>query len=444
VSSLDSATLAEQGSGGLGSGGDADKVRAALADLLQSRPFRKSQQCCSLLRYIVEHSLSGEESLLRERVIGAEIFGRPADYETSADPIVRLRAAEVRKRLAQYYASLSDSAELKIDIPSGSYRAVFHLLGPEFPSESVARAAPVAGDLAPAGLAESSQPSARSNLTSISARRYGPYLWAAIAALLLVCAAVWQFRFVPPETKSFRVFWAPWLNSSKPAILSIGSNAVYRLQYSYADRYAQQHGLEEQGQEFYVPFGKDQPLSTNDIYPAQNGFVALGDVAAVSNISASLARQNHAFQQRFPNDVSFAEIRTTPSVLVGGFNNPMTVELTKHLPFVMLRGSEIMDSSNPKRKWLLNVSQDPHNTADYAILTRLVQNNGDAPLMSVAGLGQYGTMAAAELICSPSAVYRMSRQLPSDWASKNLQAVLRIEIVDFKPSVTGVVAYRSW
>lgn len=52
------------------------------------------------LEFVVERKL---EAQLKERTIGVEIFGRPSDYETSADPIVRVKATEIRKRLAQHY-----------------------------------------------------------------------------------------------------------------------------------------------------------------------------------------------------------------------------------------------------------------------------------------------------------------------------------------------------
>src|ERR1039458_3779293 len=103
---------------------DAVRIREALGEVLLGAPFRTTRQCQSFLKYIVEHTLAGENDLLRERVIGTEVFGRSPDYEPSDDPVVRVRAAEVRKRLAQYYQGRADSP-VQIDIPLGSYRAVF-------------------------------------------------------------------------------------------------------------------------------------------------------------------------------------------------------------------------------------------------------------------------------------------------------------------------------
>jgi hypothetical protein len=185
-------------------------------------------------------------------------------------------------------------------------------------------------------------------------------------------------------------------------------------------------------------------LPATALSSAYSSFVALGDVAAISQIVTSLTKQDNAYQERFPNDVSFAELRNSASALVGGFNNPMTMQLTKHLEFAMRRGNEIDDTRNPSRKWLLHASVDSRDTADYAILTRLLQKNEDAPLISIAGLGQYGTLAAGELICSPATVYQMTKELPKDWAGKSLQDVLRVRVVDFKPTPPEILAYRSW
>jgi len=78
------------------------QIEGLLEDILWSAPFRTSRQCQDLFRYIVEHSLAASNGSLRERIIGIEVFGRAPDYDTAEDPVVRLRAADVRKRVAQY------------------------------------------------------------------------------------------------------------------------------------------------------------------------------------------------------------------------------------------------------------------------------------------------------------------------------------------------------
>src|SRR5579872_1618559 len=102
-----------------------DLVQQTLAEIFQSAPFRASKQSQQLLRYIVDQTLSGRSELLKERLIGVSVFGRQPDYDTNEDPIVRARAAEVRKRLAQFYVGEGSRSTIRIEISPGSYLASF-------------------------------------------------------------------------------------------------------------------------------------------------------------------------------------------------------------------------------------------------------------------------------------------------------------------------------
>jgi len=106
----------------------AKAVRSALESVISGDAFASSKRCQDFLRLIVEHALSGELESLRERMIGVEMFGRPVDYDTSNDAVVRVRATEVRKRLAQYYSEVTPGQVVRIELPPGSYVPEFHWL----------------------------------------------------------------------------------------------------------------------------------------------------------------------------------------------------------------------------------------------------------------------------------------------------------------------------
>src|SRR5437899_782715 len=84
-------------------GPDAAAVRAQLERLLASPHICHSRRCQSLLKYVVEASLELSPDRVKERIIGVEVFQREPDYDTNQDSVVRTTAAEIRKRLAQYY-----------------------------------------------------------------------------------------------------------------------------------------------------------------------------------------------------------------------------------------------------------------------------------------------------------------------------------------------------
>ena len=96
-------------------------VREELERLLASDQFRNSKRSSSLLSYLVEETLAGRRDQLKERVVGASVFGREHDYDTAEDPIVRNAAVEVRKRLAQYYIDSGSTATVRIELHAGTY-----------------------------------------------------------------------------------------------------------------------------------------------------------------------------------------------------------------------------------------------------------------------------------------------------------------------------------
>src|ERR1700749_275916 len=100
-------------------------VREQLQRLLAHPLFANSKRYPALLAYVVEQTLLGNASELKERSIGIEVFGRSPSYDANADPVVRITAGEVRKRLSQYYYDSSHAGELVIELPTGSYVPLF-------------------------------------------------------------------------------------------------------------------------------------------------------------------------------------------------------------------------------------------------------------------------------------------------------------------------------
>ena len=100
---------------------NATLVREQLNRLLGHPLFTNSKRYPVLLAYTVEQALLGNAGELKERTIGVEAFGREPNYDVNLDPVVRTTAAEVRKRLIQYYYSPDHAGELIIELLVGSY-----------------------------------------------------------------------------------------------------------------------------------------------------------------------------------------------------------------------------------------------------------------------------------------------------------------------------------
>lgn len=96
-------------------------VQEELERILADPRFGTSRRYPALLRYVVEKTLIGDTEHLKERTLGIEVFHRPTDYDTNEDPVVRVTAGEVRKRIAQFYRERQKRGPLEIALPLGGY-----------------------------------------------------------------------------------------------------------------------------------------------------------------------------------------------------------------------------------------------------------------------------------------------------------------------------------
>lgn len=99
---------------------DADK-REALEQVLRSTTFNRARQVRNFLRYICEMELAGRAAALHEYLIAVEAMGLPMAYSTEEDSSVRRRAYALRQKLDEVYATELADANVRIDVPKGSY-----------------------------------------------------------------------------------------------------------------------------------------------------------------------------------------------------------------------------------------------------------------------------------------------------------------------------------
>jgi hypothetical protein len=106
-------------------------ILEALERVAGSASFQSSRRSQEFLRHIVVHALAAEFDQLKERCIGAALFGRPGDYDTGSDAVVRVTANDVRKRLAAYYEEGRGDDPVTFELPPGSYIPEIHLTSAE-------------------------------------------------------------------------------------------------------------------------------------------------------------------------------------------------------------------------------------------------------------------------------------------------------------------------
>lgn len=109
-------------------GCSSESVRAALVSALESPEFRSAPQLRSFLDFIVCAALEQNQEKIKGYTIAVEALGRSEDFNPVTDPIVRVEAARLRRRLAKYYAGTGASERVRIVIPKGSYAPEFEAI----------------------------------------------------------------------------------------------------------------------------------------------------------------------------------------------------------------------------------------------------------------------------------------------------------------------------
>jgi hypothetical protein len=429
----------------------ASEVRQMLYQLLESRPFRTSRQCKDLLRYIVERSLSGDDAALRERVIGTEVFGRKSDYDTNDDPVVRTRAGDVRKRLAQYYQSLEPgTCVLHFELQPGSYRIRFRHepLVDASPTEIERPAHGPKSNSVP-GLGPAAQSNSSEEVLPLSvparSRLFHPrslFFIFLLGVVLVVGVSIWLMESSHESPQ--QQFWAPLTTAKQPILVYLGANAAYIFSADFMARYRAAHNLPNNGPEFFVNLPPGGSVKTDDLVPVSNTFVTVADLSATVELTTLLRGWNRPFVLRSGDDLSMGDLRNRPSLMVGGFNNPWTLELNRGLPFSFQEGVRIENRDDPGHGWSVVNSSRGGDTDDYALITRLPVSKAGGPAITVAGISEFGTRAGAEFLASSESMRELLKTAPRGWQHMSMEVVLHVKVLDYQPVSVQVVATKYW
>ena len=404
------------------------QIREQLNRLLAHPLFTNSKRYPVLLAYTVEQALLGNASELKERTIGVEAFGREPSYDVNLDPVVRTTAAEVRKRLIQYYYSPDHARELIIELPVGSYVPSFR--------ESLSNLSTVPGTHEGVEVVEPSLRE-RSDLdvpTSDDAKKAShPPLYRslsiAVALLLAVLLGfgIGRVRF-PGQVRSSNGpsnmvrFWEP--------ITATSSRVTYCL------------GVPTDA----VDLGSRMV----PIIPASEaGSLNTYDVITLARAIAPLVPKSGEFRVVAASDTGFAQLREGPFVLIGAFDNPWTMRITQDLPIGFESDNHVRKvvnrKSSPKGIWSLQWQVPGKSLArDYAVVARLHDKVTGQPVIILAGILGEGTEAASEVVSTPAYLDAMLQKAPTNWDQLNLEAVIEANVIEGHPGPPTVVAVETW
>jgi adenylate cyclase len=158
------------------------EVRAQVERILTSESFSQAARSSRFLRYVVDETLAGRGERLKGYTLAVEVFDRPADFDAQTDPLVRVEAGRVRRRLVEYYARAGRADPVVVELPRGGYAVVCSY-------------APASTSVeAPATTREAASSELRAVSAAPAARRWWRGRTLAVAAAALVFAALFAAR----------------------------------------------------------------------------------------------------------------------------------------------------------------------------------------------------------------------------------------------------------
>jgi hypothetical protein len=409
-------------------------IQTEVNDILAHPAFKNSRRCVALFRHLIEYALDNDCDSVKERTLGIEVFGRNTDYDTNTDPIVRMTANEIRKRLAQYYQESTRAHEVKIRLVPGTYRPRF-----DFDARELAAAADE-GDIPQAapGMVPFSDPAA---LLGISVDepvrnhpwwRWGPLIAFGLSAVAIAVALTYGYAFRSTQD----LLWAPILESNESVIVCVAD--INSLELHRADW----------AQEIAATIANHR-LPQRSMLQTEPPVVPFVDTDVAARMTGWMSAHHKQSSSHPSSALTLEDLRRGPVVLIGAFDNPWTLVLLSNLRYRVkldpaTQDEWVEDAQNPSRHDWQGTGKLLYSDSsiDYAIVTRILDPDTGKWILAAGGLGMHGTEAAGELLTDPAFAKTLPPFLRSN--KKNFQVVLKTRVIDGHTGPPQIVAAYTW
>lgn len=379
--------------------------RELVRRVLQSRPLSSSRALQGFLQFVTDHALAGDLDAIREQRIGSEVLGRKGDYDPAADNIVRVRAHELRQKLAKYFSTDGADEPIIITIPKGSYVPAF--------TPRASEAAPQHPEIVVAPRSKTS-----------GMPQWIPWSVVGILLALLVIRTLIPpgissaANAVPASSPAIRDLWGQFFRESSRELTVVSADSGFAL---WQDVTGQNVELGDYITRKFVQDGSSTQL----------GEVASRLCTSPADLSVALEVANVSrgfrgrIRHRYSRDITAGELRTGNAILMGSRrSNPWVGLFESRMNFVLAIDGK------PGAPHFLNKSPKPGEPADFAIPSRfdsagtekrqmvsyavaaLVPNlSGSGLVLILEGLSMEGTAAIGDVVTNPDKLAILLRKL---------------------------------
>jgi hypothetical protein len=406
---------------------------AEVERICESRHLCESRGIQALLRFVVEHTAEGDLHALKEYNIGREVFHRRADYDPRLDPIVRVQASALRKRLEAYYAAEGSTSRIRIALPRGGYTAEVR------PNEPLPVAAesepPVPVPLSPP------EPPALHPMAEPDARgRARVSWWLVVAGIALTTLAGWSLFRTSSQATTHNAkqvvsseIWGHFLNPGKKSLLVFGVPQFFNVDGGYVRDPSVNSPGEIGKSKMFQRWGPNPEHHLRPTYI----YTGVGEVKGAVELSRWFWTHGADTGLRTSNEFTVQELEENDVILVSSSRFKTWLD-REALPadFVFAETSPARSVENrsprPGEPRLLRSEQVADARTSYAIISLWPGKSPGRWLLSIRGADTQSTQAAVAFMTSEKHLAEIDRKLALDRAESAakpcLQIVLRIDI----------------
>jgi hypothetical protein len=450
------------------------EARQALEKILKSKYFVNAHQKKRFLRLICDFHLKGRAHELNEYLLGYDVFGRDNDFNPSADPIVRVVAHEIRKKLELYYQNEGADDPVRLEIPAGSYQPVFtrHMPGPATDGIEGAASSPAPPEMA----------AGQKRLTPRTLA-LGMAALVLLAGVVILAISNWELRQRLGEANSSRdtavygAVWEPFLKDPAPPIvvlsnpptlrfskasdpeviiresIPLGPEAVEVLKNKFVTnpevmiREANGSGAEG-GREIVTVRQSGPPrlvLSTDFS-------TGMGEAIGLHYLTDLFRSVNRNIQLKRSRTLSADDLKNHNVILLGGvWVNEWSGKLSDNEDFVFSDHSTIVNRRPQPGEEREYIPQFDGRTGslvvDYALIT-VKSNLSDANrVMVLAGVYSQGTEAAAECVTDKNHLDQLNQRLRQAAGQgsppRYFQALLKVGVENGIPTTISILSLHE-
>lgn len=435
---------------------DLDECRKLLQRILDSPEIKRAPRLGEFLSFVTMRVLDGDCSGIHEQEIGSRLFGRPANYDTSQDNIVRATASELRKRVESYFDQNGASEPLLLEIPRGSYLPIFRRRTPaELPARSPTPVAPPPEEVSPAAPlfvasgAVTPVP-ARPSRISVVALSTTAFALAVACGVLLHQNGVLRSssqRWAGKPT--LNAFWSGFLNSAPQTDVVLGDSTLVLMEEIFKKPIPLSDYLNHDYERMiqHPEISADRQTDLEIILPHSSG--NFGDFRASRHIldldptygkfRLNLAREYNPAGLKQDNVILIGSSKSNPWVDLFADRFNFIIEYDPNLQPISVRNRAPRSGEQPD--YVIPVGS--YASIGYSVVAYLPTPSHAANALILAGTNSEATDAASEFITSEEPLARFKNMLHVN-ALPYFEVLLRTTQLKDTPLNAEIVAYRTY